>query len=269
MGQTPLVSVIIPAFKAADTLPAALASIAGAGLPAGAVEAVVASDDGTSYEDTASHGLQLTFCDVGPVGTGAGPARNRAIHAATADVIAFLDADDTWGAGFLTALLPLARSQGAAFGQTIVFNSSRPVMQLPGTAQQRLSIADVGRTGASYHPVLQRQLAGPFVNEPSQDVLHTLEVLSLVGGDAPLGDAAYHLHLRGDSATAQDDFSRRLGSAYARYITLIEAGKTRIKPVHVAAAAGAFRQKAQQNDDYAASGTSLSFYEYMAVKSND
>ncbi len=257
------VSVVIPAYRARATLPAALASVAAAGLPPEAVEVVIAPDDGDSYEALPDHGLSLTRCASHHIATGAGPARNRAVAAARGQFIAFLDADDTWGPGYLAALLPLAKASGAAFGQTRIMNAGAPVMTVPGLGRTQLEFADFGRTGASFHPVLRRDLAGPFARAPSQDVLHAMEALSCVGGSAPLGPALYELHLSGQSATAQSDFAARVGAAYEAHIRAIRSGLTRIAAEHRDAACAAFEAKAALNEAYARDGAGQSFYDYM------
>lgn len=260
----PLVSVIIPAYRAAGSLPAALASISVSGLEPSMLEVVIAPDDGQAYAGLKTHGMALTICAGSFNATGAGPARNRALAVARAQFIAFLDADDTWAPGYLRALLPLAKAHGAAFGRTRILADGAPLLLLPPAGKDHLSLHDLGQTGASFHPVLRRDLAGPFANMPSQDVLHTAEVLALVGGTAPLGDVDYNLHVSGGSETATGDFSARVAAAYNAYIIDIKAGKTRIPPAYRDAACAMFRAKSALNDAYSRDGKGQSFYRFMA-----
>ncbi|SEL38735.1 Glycosyl transferase family 2 [Roseovarius azorensis] len=262
-AATPLVSVVIPAFQAGETLRTALASVAAAGLPPERVEVVIAPDDGQGYDDLPDHGLTLTRCATHHMATGAGPARNRAIARARGAFIAFLDADDTWAPGYLAALLPLAQRHGAAFGRTRVLLGKQPLLHLPGPAQSTLGLADLGRTGCSFHPLAQRVLVGPFRNRAAQDVLHTMEVLSLVGGRAPLAKTSYNLHLNPQSTTARNAFAQRAQQAYYDHIRAIGAGQTRIAPGHGAAARHAFESKARLNRAYIRSGKAQFFYQFM------
>lgn len=107
--MTPRVSVIIPAFRAFDTLARGLETVAACGLPERAVEIVIAPDDGADYSRFSDGWGQRRVLPPGPVRSGAGPTRNRALAAASGDFIAFLDADDSWEEGYLAATLPLAR----------------------------------------------------------------------------------------------------------------------------------------------------------------
>lgn len=100
-----LLAVVVPAFNAAETLPAALASIAAQSvLPA----RVVVADDG-STDDTASIARSWSSIiplEVVSLGTQHGPARARhtAIAAAGTELIALLDADDVWFPDHLAAM---------------------------------------------------------------------------------------------------------------------------------------------------------------------
>lgn len=259
----PLVSVIIPAYKARATLPLALASVRLSGLDLSRIEVVLAPDDGDAYDDLPDFGLRLVRCAPQPSGTGAGPARNRAITRATGQYIAFLDADDTWGRGYLATLLPLTQAKGAAFGETCIVSPDRHLPLLRDKESETLGFDDFARTGGSFHPVVQRDLAGPFVAAPSQDVLHAVEVLSQVGGRAPLGQVRYHLHLSPQSATADVRFAMRADAAYRAHIDAITQGRTRIRPAHIPAARAVFETKIRQNAAYMRDGAGQYFYAFM------
>lgn len=254
----------MPAYRARGTLPRALASIATCGLPAKLIEIVIASDDGTDYRPVPSRAFRTVHVPHGPIRTGPGAARNRALAMATGDMIAFMDADDTWGPGYLSSLLPLARRHGAAFGLTAILDGSREILRLPPDAD-RLTLSDLGRYGASFVPVMSRALITPFSKLPSQDVRHVAELLARLGGSAPLGRAVYQLRLNPVSVTAADGFSARVAAAYARHIADIKAGRDGI-PRHMRDdVAQVFRDKALLNADYMAHGQpGEAFYEFIA-----
>ncbi len=108
MPGTRSVSVIIPTRNCLKWLPRAIASIG----PAPDAEIIVFDDgstDGTDrwLEDAARADPRIVVLR----GTGIGPsrARNRAIEAARAPLLAFLDADDVWYPGKLEAQVALHR----------------------------------------------------------------------------------------------------------------------------------------------------------------
>lgn len=263
----PLVSVIIPAFHA-DEIAEAVASIAGAGLPPDALDVVIASDDGRDYAGLVNSPLPCQFTQPGPVRSGPGAARNRAIALARGDFVAFLDADDLWAPGYLSALLPLARESGLAFGRTRIVDGADILLEAPATPS--LTFAEMGRGGLSFHPVLRRALAGPFRDAPAQDVFHSVEALGQVGGSAPVGDTAYILRLRAGSETRAADFSARLDTAYDAYATAITTGASRVPQTVAAAAAGVFRRKAALNAEYAQHARAgESYYRFIARRLAD
>lgn len=93
------VSVIIPAYKAAETIERALASVAAQTTkPLEAVVVDDGSEDGT-FEKALAFREKMNGVDLkvfSQENRGAGAARNRAVEAAAGDWLAFLDADDEW-----------------------------------------------------------------------------------------------------------------------------------------------------------------------------
>ena len=134
---------------------------------------------GRGYDFLAGQDDNITFATSAVVRSGAVPIRNRALQAATADYVAFLDADDTWEDQYLAQLLPLAQKSGAAFGATPILDRGREILRLP--SQNSLSFADFAISGASFHLVMSRVQAGPFLGRTSQDIMHSLRVLALYG----------------------------------------------------------------------------------------
>ncbi|MEM8784656.1 MAG: glycosyltransferase [Pseudomonadota bacterium] len=95
-SSSALVSVVIPAFRARETLPRTLASVAAQTYPH--LEVIVVedgSDDGTRALIEAYSHHPARYKHSGE-NNGAAAARNVAVAEATGDFIAFLDADDEW-----------------------------------------------------------------------------------------------------------------------------------------------------------------------------
>jgi len=90
----PDVSVVIPAYNAAATLPRAIASVLAQSYPAR--EVIIVDDGGT--DDLTE--IRIGFADrvtwIRQPNGGAASARNCGIDAASGELIAFLDADDYW-----------------------------------------------------------------------------------------------------------------------------------------------------------------------------
>ena len=215
-------SVIIPVFKARDTLARALASIE---VPAGlTVEIIISVDDGDDYGAFARDWPGVRVIDKGQVRTGPGPARNRGFAAANGQFIAYLDADDTWSPGYIAALFPIAKVEGCAFAPTVIeAHDGTEILRVPGPGQERLMLPDFATWGASFHPMhaagLPRGTAeGPFWSAPAQDVMHAVEVLMACGLTAALVQGvSYRLRLGESTVTTAADFSDRLSAAYAAY----------------------------------------------------
>jgi glycosyltransferase involved in cell wall biosynthesis len=108
----PLVSVIIPAFRAHGTIARAVDSLRAQSFVDW--EAIVVADDGSDYREAAGADARLRFVSTGAVGSGPAAARNRGLDATSGRLIAPLDADDAFDPARLATLVPLALAHGAA-----------------------------------------------------------------------------------------------------------------------------------------------------------
>jgi len=119
--MTPSVSVVIPTYNQASFLPEAVASVRAQEFPN--LEIIVVDDGST--DDTSGALERLSgegkLQAIRQENAGAAAARNRGISAARGDWIAFLDADDFWFPGKLSAQFDaLRRSPKAGFCYTDV-----------------------------------------------------------------------------------------------------------------------------------------------------
>lgn len=251
----PLVSVLIPACRAEATLCAAVDSVLAGGLPADALEILVESDDGTAY--AAASALPSVQVQVtGAIRSGVGPARNRALARATAPFVTYLDADDQLAPGWLAALLPLARAEGAAASALEVREHGVPLLRL-WHDHDRLTPALMTESGASARGLFARDRCPPFADALSQDILHMLQVMAAQGGSLPLSPAPYLLNLRPESVTAADDFSARVHRAYLAHVEALRDAPD---------AAQVFRAKIALNAAYTAEGQGRSYYRWLAAR---
>lgn len=115
MSETPCVDVVIPVFNGQETIVAALSSVlTGQG---GWVSRIIVVDDG-SRDNTVAIIRSLGSPIIELVSTpnqGVARARNLGIEKASAEWVAFLDADDVWIPGKLEAQLKCAEETGAGF----------------------------------------------------------------------------------------------------------------------------------------------------------
>lgn len=102
-AAAPLVSVIVPVFNAAHFLRDAVTNLVAQGYPA--LEIIVVDDGSTDDIAAAVAALPVEVRFLRQANGGPAAARNLGIRAASADLIAFLDADDLWPAGKLAAAL--------------------------------------------------------------------------------------------------------------------------------------------------------------------
>lgn len=260
----PLVSVVIPAYRAGAVLPRAVASVLEGGLPEGALEILVESDDGTDYAAAAALSPAVRVGVSGAVASGVGPARNRALDRATGDWVAFLDADDWLAPGFLAEALALAQETGSAMARLEVRLAGEMIFDLA----RHGDVADfdlAARTGASLRPVVRRARVGRFRSLLSQDVAHGLEVIGAHGGRLPMTAAAYVMELTGGSVTDAGDFAVRVEAAYRDHIRAFRSGETVLPPDQAEAAAQVFEAKIALNRRHATEGAGRHYYEFAAA----
>jgi len=112
----PVVSVIIPAFRAQATIARAIRSVLDQSIVDW--EAIVEADDeidcATALKHAGVNDSRIRFMSTGRVGSGCHHARNFGLASARGDFIAALDADDLFLPTRLATLLPLASKEGAS-----------------------------------------------------------------------------------------------------------------------------------------------------------
>jgi glycosyltransferase involved in cell wall biosynthesis len=109
--RDPTISVVIPTYNRARFLPAAVASVRAQSYPCNEVLIV---DDGSTDDTTeVVAGLGPEVRLIRQANAGPAAARNRGIHEAGGDLVAFLDTDDRWLPGKLAAQVELFRREPA------------------------------------------------------------------------------------------------------------------------------------------------------------
>lgn len=126
LRENPLVSVIIPAYNAAEFISETLDSVFAQTYTR--LEAIVIND-GSSDTEQLEQVLQrypANLCYIKQENQGAAAARNAGLRAAGGELVAFLDADDTWLPVFLEKQLELLKRTGAdlVFADALLFGDS-------------------------------------------------------------------------------------------------------------------------------------------------
>ena len=128
----PSVSIIIPAYRAEKFIIRTVTSLFAQTLTDW--EAIIVSDDKFDYQKfLAKHDItdkRLRFGSTGKIGSGPSNARNIALDMATSNIIATLDADDTFDKRKLAMTVPMAKKYGMALSNiTVIDNETNEKLQ--------------------------------------------------------------------------------------------------------------------------------------------
>ncbi|CAO3356675.1 hypothetical protein [Azospirillum palustre] len=221
-GASGGVSVIIPAHRAHDTIARAVRSLLEQDWTAW--EAVIVSDDGTDYRPTLlAAGIddpRLVFTGTGRVGAGAPAARNAGLAAARLELVAPLDADDRFRPGRLSALVPLALGNGAAFDNVAVVRDEddSPLQQLYADGQAPALLDGDGflATSVPMFPVVRRDLVPGWDDDVNfcDDVVFNVRVLDAAGPVPLVAAPFYEYRQRAGSITFSADSGARAERCY-------------------------------------------------------
>jgi glycosyltransferase involved in cell wall biosynthesis len=253
MFTRPLVSVIIPAFRAKATLPGAIASLLAQTWPSW--EATIASDDGVDYlavlERAGIRDDRLRQVSTGAFGSGEGNARNAALAVARGDLLCNLDADDAFRADRLTQMAPLAAAYGVAVDNTGVHADGRLYKRpfpeatgvMPITAEGILS------PRIPLFPVFRRELSGNGWTTVAfaADVLFNLELMCAAPSMVVHPEPLYLYFKRSGSITQAADAYETAERGYAEILGLLEAGALRLSEDVRAAAHAEFSANRRLN----------------------
>ncbi|HEX7381007.1 MAG TPA: glycosyltransferase family A protein [Nevskiaceae bacterium] len=222
----PLVSVIVPAYRADAFIADALRSIL-AQQHAPPFEVIVAPDDGADYR--ALRGPRVRV--LAPDGHhGVSHARNRAIDAARGELLALCDADDLWPPNYLHELAPLARDHGAACATTVYLGWDGAPFRRVALHGPRLRMQEYARCLASIRPLWRRDAGPRFQPVFAEDVLHTLHLVALRREGLPIARATRYLlrERRGSASYSGSAGQRRIIDAYASLIETVRSDPTRV-----------------------------------------
>lgn len=274
----PLVSIVIPAYKAENTIVATIKSLQRQTYENW--EAVIGSDDRVDYLSVLSgQGIddpRLKQAYTGDCGSGEAPARNAAIAMSTGEVIANLDADDAYEPNRLAELVPLAITYGAAIDNTGVYNTGLILYKRPFSDRTAVTFAtpdDILKPRVPFFPVFRREFLGagwtkvPF----AADVLFNLELLSRVEKVAVHPQPLYQYYKRENSITQSATAFDTAENAYKKILALLEAEELDLTPEIRTAAIDEFSQNLRLNRlfrQYMQSGRCQNLEEFLDMTEN-
>jgi succinoglycan biosynthesis protein ExoO len=267
----PLVSVIIPCFRAAETLARAVDSLRAQTL--GDWEALIVSDDGQDYRPLLAPDPRLVFLTTGRVGAGAPAARNAGLAAAQGTLVAPLDADDLYLPRRLERLAPLALAAGAAFDDVrVVEEASGRTLQLLFARDRDFTLDAEGffRTSVPLMPVFRRALSPGWdaAVELCDDVAFNLRLFDRVPAIPVTAEALHEYRVRRGSICHAEDSAARAERGYATLLArLATDGYGLGDPALVRLATRALGAKQALNRAFAAAqaaGEATTFQDFIA-----
>ncbi|WP_196260073.1 glycosyltransferase family 2 protein [Pelagibacterium limicola] len=170
-GKPEPVSVVMPAYRASDTIVWAVESVLAQSYEA--FELVIVADDDTDYEAMLGRaGIadpRIVFTASGAIGGGASPARNIGIEASRYRYSAQLDADDRFAPDKLERMMPAVMAHGLASSALNIALPDGTILRRVGEGEDRLlSPSDYKFTNFSGDSMLvyDRQRADPRFDPP-------------------------------------------------------------------------------------------------------
>ncbi|GAA4258115.1 glycosyltransferase [Azospirillum formosense] len=274
------VSVIIPAYRAQDTIVRAVSSLLAQSFAQW--EAVVVSDDGVDYRAVLqAAGIadsRLTFTGTGRVGSGASTARNAGLRCARRPLIASLDADDRFEPDRLARLAPLAAAQGAAADNVAVVRdgdgSPLSILFPPGAGTTTLDAAAFLETSIPMFPVVRRDHVPGWEEgvDFCDDVVFNVQVIDRVGRLPLVLEPLYEYRQREGSITCSADSGTRADLCYRHVLERLAGDGLRIADAALRHRfAAALDAKRALNAAYMAAqaaGRCASFQEFLALREN-
>ncbi len=273
----PLVSILMAAFHAEDTIAAAVRSVRAQDHESW--ELIIASDCGANYLGLcAAHGItdkRLRMVPSPRIGAGPSAARNAALVASNGAYITILDSDDTWQPEKLSTLLPLTAQYGLACDNTRATTPDGVVIGTahdPAPGQRQIDAVAMMASGMPHFPLFRRDLAGPGYRGAlrfAEDVVFNMELIARAGAMTLWPQPLTNYFQRPASASNAPDAWRRAETAYDQIGALLAGRELDVPAGQYTAIVHGFAEKRRLNLAYGKSveaGQATSFQDFMAAR---
>ena len=261
------ISIIIPVYRAVNTLTKSLNSINNQNIDLEKkIEIILVIDDGKKYNDIVpkfNKNMSIRFLKTNGIKTGPGNARNIGLSKAKGEYIGFLDADDEWSENYLKKMYKLAKKNGLSFAPTRVYKNNELIGEFEGKNKKYLSINDIGEIPCSFHPFVKRSLINKFENYRSQDVYNTAILLNKKNKVEMIQNEYYKLNIQKESVTKEKGFSIKIDQAYKKY----QIKSLKMRNIKVSKIFALRRIKNKKYMEWKQKNKK-SFYEYLAGEKN-
>ena len=256
----PVISVVIPAFRAEATIARAIRSVLDQSIDDW--EAVVVADDRVDYaailRRSGIEDRRFRFLSTGRIGSGCHHARNVGLASACGDFIATLDADDLYLPRRLETLLPLATKDGAAADNLRVVDdeTGHEICRAFGEnfARGSLNITALLDMSVPLLPIVAREYAEPRLTgvEFGEDVVANLPLIDRIGPLPVIEASLSEYRIVRDSLSYNERSAENFEKSYSGLIErLTDGDQLGLSPANATAARKGMLRKRDLNRAFA------------------
>jgi glycosyltransferase involved in cell wall biosynthesis len=210
----PSISIITATHKRPEKLLKALESVVNQDCPNW--EYLISPDDGVDYTHLASIDPRIRVLPPGPIATGPGPTRNRALKVATGQVVAVLDDDDHVPPNYVSSILDAVEKHGSCALPVTYLDPNGKIIRSVGQDLTSMDISEFSKLLCTMHFAGSRGTYPMWPDCFAEDVVHTCMGIGLSGGRIQLcQNTTYFINTSADSMCAsresiEDDYKKAI-----------------------------------------------------------